>query len=57
MGPRTRITAQLIDAVTGNHIWAERYDNGQDQDFDVQDRVVRTIVATLPGVLTWLVRK
>jgi TolB-like protein/Tfp pilus assembly protein PilF len=49
MGLRTRITAQLIDAVTGDHIWAERYDNAQDEIFDVQDRVVRTIVATLAG--------
>ena len=30
----------------GNHIWAERYDNAQDEIFDVQDRVVRTIVGT-----------
>ncbi len=49
MGARTRITAQLIDAVTGNHIWAERYDSAQDEIFDVQDRVVRTIVGTLAG--------
>ena len=49
MGARTRITAQLIDAVTGDHIWAERYDNAQDEIFDVQDRVVQTIVATLAG--------
>ena len=49
MGARTRITAQLIDAATGDHIWAERYDNAQDEIFDVQDRVVRTIVATLAG--------
>ena len=49
MGVRTRITAQLIDAATGDHIWAERYDNAQDEIFDVQDRVVRTIVATLAG--------
>ena len=49
MGARTRITAQLIDAATGDHIWAERYDNAQDEIFDVQDRVVSTIVATLAG--------
>ena len=39
----------MIDAATGNHVWAERYDNAQDEIFDVQDRVVRTIVATLAG--------
>lgn len=49
MGARIRITAQLIDAATGNHIWAERYDNAQDEIFDVQDRVVQTIVGTLAG--------
>ena len=49
MGARTRITAQLIDAATGNHIWAERYDNAQNEIFDVQDQVVRTIVGTLAG--------
>ncbi len=49
MGARIRITAQLIDAASGNHIWAERYDNSQDEIFDVQDQVVRTIVGTLAG--------
>ena len=49
MGKRTRITAQLIDAATGNHIWAERYDSDHDEIFDFQDRVVRTIVGTLAG--------
>ena len=33
MGARVRITAQLIDAATGNHIWAERYDNAHDGAF------------------------
>jgi TolB-like protein/class 3 adenylate cyclase/Tfp pilus assembly protein PilF len=49
MGARTRITAQLIDATTGTHIWAERYDAAQDEIFEIQDRVVRTIVGTLAG--------
>jgi hypothetical protein len=49
MGKRTRITAQLIDAATGNHVWAERYDSDHDEIFDFQDRVVRTIVGTLAG--------
>ena len=52
MGPRTRITAQLIDATTGGHLWAERYDSTQDEIFDVQDQVVRTIVVTLAGRMT-----
>jgi adenylate cyclase len=48
-GERVRITAQLIDAATGNHLWADRYDREIGQLFDVQDEVARTIVATLAG--------
>src|SRR5206468_2167320 len=39
---RIRITAQLIDAGTGSHIWAERYDRDIGQLFEVQDEVART---------------
>ena len=46
---RVRITAQLIDASTGNHVWGERYDRSIDDLFEVQDEVTRTIVATLVG--------
>jgi adenylate cyclase len=49
MAERVRITAQLIDAVTGNHLWSERYDRNIDALFEVQDEVTRTIVATLVG--------
>jgi adenylate cyclase len=48
-GNRVRITAQLIDAMTGNHIWAERYDRSIEDIFEVQDEVTHAIVATLPG--------
>jgi adenylate cyclase len=44
---RIRITAQLVDAVTGVHRWAERYDRELRDAFDVQDEVVRTIVTIL----------
>ena len=47
-GERVRITAQLIDAATGHHLWAERYDRKLDDVFEVQDEVTRQIVATLP---------
>jgi adenylate cyclase len=50
-GERVRINAQLVEAATGNHIWAERYDRLLDDIFAVQDEVTRTIVATLPGRL------
>jgi adenylate cyclase len=48
-GNRVRITAQLIEAETENHIWAERYDRELDDLFAVQDEVTRSIVAVLPG--------
>ncbi len=50
-GERVRINAQLVEAATGNHIWAERYDRLLDDIFAVQDEVTRTIVAVLPGRL------
>ena len=51
LGDRIRITAQLIDAGSGSHLWAERFDRDQQDIFAVQDQVVRTIVATLVGRL------
>jgi TolB-like protein/tetratricopeptide (TPR) repeat protein len=48
-GDRIRINAQLIDAESGSHVWAERFDHGLDEIFAVQDRVVQTIVSTLVG--------
>jgi TolB-like protein/Tfp pilus assembly protein PilF len=49
IGERIRITAQLIDAETGNHVWAERFDRPMADLFAVQDEVVRTIVGTVVG--------
>ena len=46
-GGRVRVTAQLIDAGSGDHLWAERYDRALDDIFAVQDEVVATIAATL----------
>src|SRR5262249_48579224 len=46
-GPQLRVTAQLIDAITDRHLWAERYDRSFDDLFDVQDEVVRAVVTTL----------
>lgn len=48
-GNRVRITVQLIEAETGNHIWAERYDRDLEDVFAVQDDVTKSIVAVLPG--------
>ena len=46
-GERVRITAQLIDADTGGHLWAERYDRELTDVFAVQDDVTRQIIAAL----------
>jgi TolB-like protein/class 3 adenylate cyclase/Tfp pilus assembly protein PilF len=55
-GERVRITAQLIDGITGAHLWAERYDRPTDDIFVVQDEVTQKIAGTLAtpmaGVLT-----
>ncbi len=51
-GNRVRITAQLIDADTGGHIWAERYDRDLTDIFAVQDEVTREIVTALRVKLT-----
>ena len=49
MGERIRVTAQLVDAETGNQIWGERFDRPVYDLFAVQDEVVHTIVGTLAG--------
>jgi adenylate cyclase len=46
-GGRVRITAQLVDAGTGHHVWAERYDRDLADVFAIQDEIAREIVAAL----------
>jgi TolB-like protein/Tfp pilus assembly protein PilF len=46
---RIRISVQLIDALTGNHIWAHRYDRELSDLFHLQDELTETIAATLVG--------
>jgi adenylate cyclase len=46
-GNRVRITGQLIDGVTGGHVWAERYDRDLTDIFAIQDEITRTIVGQL----------
>jgi adenylate cyclase len=48
-GNRVRISAQLIDAASGNHLWAQRYDRNLEDLFSVQDEVTQSIVAVLPA--------
>src|SRR5450631_1852072 len=46
-GNRVRITAQLIDAATGNHLWADRYDRDLTDIFALQDEITRNVVAAI----------
>lgn len=46
-GDRVRITAQLINAATGAHLWAERYDRSFEDVFAIQDEIARGVVATV----------
>ncbi|MCW5745344.1 MAG: hypothetical protein KIT36_03990 [Alphaproteobacteria bacterium] len=46
-GERVRVTAQLIEASSGAHLWAERYDRVVEDIFDVQDAITRSIVAAV----------
>jgi adenylate cyclase len=51
-GNRIRITAQLIDAATGAHLWAERYDRAIDDIFAVQDEITLVLATELQVKLT-----
>ncbi|NKB49876.1 MAG: tetratricopeptide repeat protein [Alphaproteobacteria bacterium] len=46
-GNRIRITAQMIDTETGNHLWAERYDGSLEEVFDLQDRITEGVVGAI----------
>jgi len=46
-GNRVRITGQLIDAGTGAHLWAEHFDGGLEDIFDLQDRVTANVVSAI----------
>jgi adenylate cyclase len=52
VGKRVRITAQLVDATTGGHLWGERYDRDLTDIFEVQDDVTRRIVNALKVTLS-----
>jgi len=48
---RIRVTAQLIDAIAGTHLWVERYDRPLTDVFEVRDELTRKLVASLAGKL------
>jgi TolB-like protein/rhodanese-related sulfurtransferase len=52
IGDEVRINAQLVDAIGGNHLWAERYDGSMADVFALQDSVIRQIVAALAVTLS-----
>jgi tetratricopeptide (TPR) repeat protein len=51
VGNEVRVNAQLIDATTGGHIWAERYDGSLDDVFSMQDKIIKNIVTSLSVTL------
>jgi adenylate cyclase len=51
-GDRVRITAQLIDAMTGHHLWAERYDREMKDIFALQDEITLKIMTAMQVKLT-----
>jgi adenylate cyclase len=51
-GDEIRINAQLVDTMTGHHVWAERYDGSMKDVFALQDRITQKIVSALAVKLT-----
>ena len=51
-GNRVRITAQLIDGMSGGHLWAERYNRDLTDIFALQDEITEKIMAALQVTLT-----
>jgi adenylate cyclase len=52
IGNRVRITAQLIDATTGHHLWSEKYDRDMKDLFALQDEIAHKIIVELQVKLT-----
>jgi TolB-like protein len=50
-GERVRITGQLIDAATGTHLWADRFDGSLDDIFELQDKVASSVAGTIEPTL------
>jgi adenylate cyclase len=50
-GQRVRITGQLIDAVTGTHLWADRFDGSLEDVFELQDKVASSVAGIIEPTL------
>ena len=46
-GDRVRITGQLVEAATGNHLWADKFDGKPEDVLDLQDQVTQRVVGTV----------
>jgi hypothetical protein len=46
-GQRVRITGQLIDTLTGTHLWADRFDGSMEDVFDLQDKVAISVAGVI----------
>jgi len=51
VGNRVRITGQLIDAATGAHLWADRFDGALEDVFDLQDKITASVVGAIEPTL------
>jgi adenylate cyclase len=52
-GGRVRVTAQLIDALKGHHLWADRYDREWKELFPIQDEITKQVISALQVKITW----
>src|SRR5271169_6201851 len=50
-GQRVRITAQLIDSVTGTHLWADRFDGSLEDVFELQDKIASSVAGVIEPTL------
>src|SRR6202011_1910424 len=51
VGQRARITSQLIDAVSGTHLWADRFDGSLEDIFELQDKVALSVAGVIEPTL------
>jgi adenylate cyclase len=50
-GDRVRISCQLVEAASGQHVWSERFDGTMEDSFDLQDRIVESVIGSVGPVL------
>src|SRR5205823_12843747 len=50
-GNRVRISCQLVEAASGQHLWADRFDGTLEDTFDLQDRITESVIGSVGPVL------